>query len=209
MREGLRERKKRETRQAIHLAAMELFAERGFDGVSVLEIAERAGVSKMTVFNYFPTKEAIVLIPLEEDFSDIAQLVRGRRPGESLVEGARRDFLDRLARHAPETGLDDSPYYRSLLGLVRDTPSLAARVLMLHVQTEAAIAAAIEEERPGDPYAPFAAGQLYALLRTLQTQNTRRIYLGQSAEEAYPEAAAAARTGFDLLESGLHGYLAR
>ncbi|MEU0569341.1 TetR family transcriptional regulator [Nonomuraea sp. NPDC005983] len=208
MREGLRERKKRETRQAIHDAAMELFAERGFAGVSVVEIAERVGVSKMTVFNYFPTKEDIVLGPMEESFGDIASLVRDRRPGESLVAGVRREFLERLARHAPETGLDDSPGFLRQLSLFRQTPSLGARLLMFHVAAEAALTAAIEEERPGDPRAPYAASQLYGLLRTLQTQNTRRIYQGQRAEQAYPDALAAANTGFDLLESGLGDYLA-
>ncbi|MEV6152031.1 TetR/AcrR family transcriptional regulator [Nonomuraea sp. NPDC052129] len=208
MEEGLRERKKRETRQKIHNTAMELFTQRGFAEVSVLEIAERAGVSKMTVFNYFPTKEDIVLDVMGEGFNDIAQMVSGRRPGESLVEGARREFLERLARHAPETGLDDAPAYTAQLQLFRKTPSLAARLLMFHIAAEGAMTEAIERERPGDPRAPFAAGQLYALLRTLQVQNSRRIYLGQSAEEAYPDAVAAANAGFDLLRGGLGDYLA-
>jgi AcrR family transcriptional regulator len=209
VREGLRERKKRETRQAIHDAALELFTVRGFAEVSVLEIAERARVSKMTVFNYFPTKEAIVLAPLEEQWADIALLVTDRKPGESLVAGARRMFMERLDRHAPETGLDDSPYYQTLLRLFRSTPSLGARILMFHIEAEAAMTAAIEKERPGDPLAPFAASQLYALVRTLQTQNTRRIFLGQSAREAHPAAAEAAGVGFDLLERGLGGYPAQ
>jgi AcrR family transcriptional regulator len=209
VREGLRERKKRETRQAIHDAAMRLLAEREFSEVSVAEIAEQAGVSKMTVFNYFPTKEDILLDPVEGQYADIVSIVRGRRPGESLVAGARREFLERLARHAPETGLDDTPEHISMLQLFRRTPSLSARLLISHVKAEEALALAIEEERPGDPRGPFAAGQLYALLRTLQVQNSRRIWRGQSADEAYPDAVAAARTGFDLLADGLGGYLTR
>ncbi|MFD1543049.1 TetR/AcrR family transcriptional regulator [Nonomuraea guangzhouensis] len=208
MEEGLRERKKRETRRTIHDTAMRLFTERGFAEVSVLEIAEQAGVSKMTVFNYFPTKEDIVLDVMGESYSDIAQLVSGRRPGESLVDGAHREFVERLARHAPETGLDDSPAYLEQLHLFRKTPSLAARLLLFHVAAEAKMTEAIELERPGDPRAPFAAGQLYSLLRTLQVQNSRRIYHGQSADEAYPDALAAADTGFDLLRGGLGDYLA-
>ena len=57
---GLRERKKRATRTAIHDAAMRLFEERGFARTTVDQIAEQADVSRATVFTYFPTKEDIV-----------------------------------------------------------------------------------------------------------------------------------------------------
>src|SRR5437764_14964145 len=63
--EGLRERKKRLMRQELSDTATTLFMERGFDGVRVAEIAEVCGVSETTVFNYFPTKEALVLDRLE------------------------------------------------------------------------------------------------------------------------------------------------
>ena len=58
--EGLRERKKRERRKAISDVAMGLFAERGYDAVTVAEIARAADVSEQTVFNYFPAKEDLV-----------------------------------------------------------------------------------------------------------------------------------------------------
>src|SRR6266699_5965403 len=59
--EGLRERKKRLMRQQLSDTATELFVERGFDAVRVAEVAEACGVSEKTVFNYFPTKESLVL----------------------------------------------------------------------------------------------------------------------------------------------------
>lgn len=67
---------------------------------------------------------------------------------------------------------------------------------------------AMAEAAPDDPHAPYAASMIYGLWRTLQTENTRRIYLGQTAEQAYPEAAAAAGRGFGLLADGLGDYLA-
>ncbi|WP_327091954.1 TetR/AcrR family transcriptional regulator [Nonomuraea sp. NBC_01738] len=202
---GLRERKKRETRETIHETALDLFLERGFDQVSVVEIAERAGVSKMTVFNYFPTKEDLVLGTMEEELGDISEVVTGRRPGESLVAAVRRAFLERLAARAAETGLNDGPRFLGILDMFRRTPSLAARMLMYHVRAEAELARAIGS---ADPRAPFAASMIYGLWRTLQTQNTTRVFLGQSADEAYPVAVEAAERAFDLLEQGLGDYLA-
>jgi hypothetical protein len=64
-RPGLRERKKLQTARTLRDVAIKLFSERGFDDVSIAEIAEEASVSKVTVFNYFPTKEDLLLKPLE------------------------------------------------------------------------------------------------------------------------------------------------
>src|SRR5213595_2049303 len=59
--EGLRERKKRQLRQKLTDTATAMFLERGFEAVRVAEIAEACDVSEKTVFNYFPTKESLVL----------------------------------------------------------------------------------------------------------------------------------------------------
>ena len=88
--EGLRERKRRLTRQLISDAATVLFATRGFDNVRVSEVAERVGVSEKTIYNYFPTKESMVLDHADEGVERLAAALRERRPDESLTErGAR------------------------------------------------------------------------------------------------------------------------
>src|ERR1022692_4883536 len=90
--EGLRERKKRLMRQQLSDTATRMFLERGFDAVRVTEIAAACGVSEKTVFNYFPTKESLILDRLE---STMASLRAGlAEPGVPAVEAALR-ILDR------------------------------------------------------------------------------------------------------------------
>src|SRR6267378_4266859 len=96
MEEGLgrRERRKRATRTQIAERAMDLFVRRGFDRVTVSEIAEEAGVSRMTVFNYFQRKEDIFFDRIEEGFELSRHVITDRQPGESIVSAARRTMLD-------------------------------------------------------------------------------------------------------------------
>ena len=101
--EGLRERKKRETREAITRAAWKLFARRGFDAVTVADIARAAKVSEKTVFNYFPAKEDLVIGAGMQRTAALIDAVRARPPGASIVEPFRRwtmDYLDRV-EHDP------------------------------------------------------------------------------------------------------------
>ena len=69
--EGLRERKKRLMRQQLSDTATQMFLERGFDAVRVAEVAEACGVSEKTVFNYFPTKESLILDRLESTMTSL------------------------------------------------------------------------------------------------------------------------------------------
>jgi AcrR family transcriptional regulator len=91
---GLRERKKRRTRQHIADTAARLFAERGYEHVTVVDVAEAAEVSEPTVYNYFPTKQDLVF-DLEEDLSDrLAELIRTRPAGTSPAAAIRDYVLD-------------------------------------------------------------------------------------------------------------------
>jgi AcrR family transcriptional regulator len=104
---GLRERKKEQTRTAISHVAVGLFLERGYDHVSIADIAEAAGVAKMTVTNYFPAKEDLVISAGASVVPDLAGAVRGRAPGESPVAALARFVQSELDRRAEWTGLHD------------------------------------------------------------------------------------------------------
>src|SRR5436305_8564741 len=83
--EGLRARKKRQTRAAIAAAAMDLFQSRGFDAVTIADIAAAADVSRKTIFNYFPAKEDLVFVAGRERRAALVKAIRERPPGTSPV----------------------------------------------------------------------------------------------------------------------------
>ena len=102
---GLRERKKQRTREQIAETTRRLFVERGFERVTVAEIAREAEVSEATVFNYFPTKEDLVYWRLETFEEELLETVRGREPGESFLAAFGRFVLEQrglLAARDPD-----------------------------------------------------------------------------------------------------------
>src|SRR5215213_2476040 len=106
MDEGLRERKKRQTRDAIAAAAMGLFLARGFDDVTVAEIAAAADVSEKTVFNYFPAKEDLVFARAHDRLAERVDAIRNRPPGVPLTrvfEAETMTYLDLVEDGNSET----------------------------------------------------------------------------------------------------------
>src|SRR5512132_38613 len=87
---GLRERKKQQTRQLIAETARRLFAERGFEAVTVAEVARVAEVSEATVFNYFPTKEDLFYVGLEAFEAELLAAIADRPTGESVLSAFAR-----------------------------------------------------------------------------------------------------------------------
>jgi len=90
---GLRELKKEQTRQLIADTAQRLFAERGFDRVTVAEIAREAQVAEATVFNYFPTKEDLFYGRLEALGARLVDAVAARPAGQPALAAFRLALL--------------------------------------------------------------------------------------------------------------------
>ncbi|OIJ67077.1 TetR/AcrR family transcriptional regulator [Streptomyces mangrovisoli] len=206
---GLRERKKIQTARRIYKEAVALFAERGFDAVSVQEIADAAEVSKMTVFNYFGSKEDLVFRPMEEHFSDAAQAVRERAPGESAVDAVRRQFLTMVEARDPSVGLNPEPFGRQVRRIVTETPVLMERAFLAAQKGTRALAALLAEET-GDPMlATVVAATLSAARNALIEEHHARIEAGESPDTVAADAAERARRAFGLIENGLTGYATR
>ncbi|WP_380279806.1 TetR/AcrR family transcriptional regulator [Kitasatospora purpeofusca] len=206
---GLRERKKRQTALRIWQTAIALFAERGFDEVSVAEIAAAAEVSKMTVFNYFATKEDLVLGPMEQHIDEPARVVREKAPEVPAAAALHAQYVAALAVFDPATGLSDQQPVLDVVRLVYRTPVLALRASVgFDTRARAELAAELLAQDPaGDPLtARVAAAQLLGTRLVLTEENQRRMLAGERAADVLPEALAAAHRAFALVERGLGDY---
>jgi AcrR family transcriptional regulator len=201
---GLRERKKERTRQTISEAAIGLFLEKGFDAVPVAEVAAAAEVSKPTLFRYFPTKEDLALHRFADHEDEAARVVTGRGAGVAPLDALRAHVLAGLERREPVTGLCDHPAVLAFQRLLYGTPALVARLHAYQGRSEAALAAALDDDGSGAGLdARLAAGQIVAVLRILAEDNVRRIAAGESADDVYPDAVAAVEGAFRTLRNGL------
>jgi AcrR family transcriptional regulator len=193
---GLRERKKQRMYQDVSDIAVRLFLERGFDAVSVAEVAAAAGISKPTLFRYFPAKEDLVLHRIADHETEAARVVAG---AADPVDALRRSFLAGLDRRDPVTGLNDHPEVLAFHRLLYGTPALVARAYAHVERSEAALAEALG----GGLDARLAAGQIIAVQRILAQENWRRIAAGEAVEEVARDAEEAAERAFRRLAEGL------
>ncbi|WP_432094018.1 TetR/AcrR family transcriptional regulator [Streptomyces sp. bgisy100] len=203
---GLRARKKARTHQAISDAAITLFLERGYERVSVAEVAAAAEVSKPTLFRYFPAKEDLVLDRIADHQDEAARVVRDRTPGQSPLTALHRHLHERLRARDPVSGLNDHPQVMAFHAMLYANPSLLARLVRYGARNEEALAGALSEAvsaEPSDPAPRLAATQIVNVLQVLARENWRKLSAGRTADEVHPEAVADADRAFGLLGGGL------
>lgn len=193
---GLRERKKEQTRRRIAETALRLFDERGYDAVTVNEIAEAAGVAKVTLFAYFPSKECLALDGVKDDTADV---VAGRPEGSSPLEALREHYRAMAAR---DTGEIDVAGLLARIRVISANPALLAAVHQTHMGSRHELAAALAGEAPDQLTAQLMAGQITAAITTLQEVFFQRLASGAPLEEAGRGLAGDVETAFDLLEKG-------
>jgi AcrR family transcriptional regulator len=211
---GLRERKKRLMRQQLSDTATELFLERGFDAVRVAEIAEACGVSEKTVFNYFSTKESLILDRLE---STMASLRTGlTEPGVPPVEAALRILDSELGAMTSWLAAQQDPVkagaaIRRFGALIRATPSLRAYQSDMMDQF-VTVAAEILAERAGtsadDPEPQIAATALLGLWRIQFQALSRYLDGSRTPAEVHQAVTADVRRAALLIDTGLSSFAA-
>jgi AcrR family transcriptional regulator len=200
---GLRERRKQETRQAISNIATQMFVDRGFGEVTIAEVADAAGVAKMTVTNYFPRKEDLVLDRAEAIERHLADVITARAPGESMLAAIRRDYAEAVARADVTLGLSSPAFAAMILG----SPVLVGRVREMLDRREQLLGDAIAAETGTDgPEQRLVAVLLASVHRVLAAEATRRSLEGEPRGQICAVLADAATRAFDLLEPSLGSY---
>ncbi|MFK4105757.1 TetR/AcrR family transcriptional regulator [Streptomyces sp. NPDC019531] len=137
---GRRERKKAATRQSIADAALHLFLERGYDAVSIRDIAEAADVSVTTVFKHFTGKEALVFDREASTDAHLVAAVRRRDAGQSVLDALRQHVLDTWLPIAAD------PQMEGFNRLVDSTPALRAYSERMWIRHADTLSAAIADE---------------------------------------------------------------
>ncbi|MGH9171013.1 MAG: TetR/AcrR family transcriptional regulator [Acidimicrobiales bacterium] len=209
--EGLRERKKRITRQLISDTATAMCLERGFDDVKVTEVADACGVSEKTVYNYFPTKESLLLDREADVAASIWRALGPASTAKSPVDGFRQllaGHLDEMEATWASGGLTT---LRRFAELIEATPSLRAAERDMADRLARTATEAIAEQAgvsPEDPEPQIAAAALMGLW-TLQSEAIRRC----AAEERSPAetrevAVDVVNRAARLVESGLWSFSA-
>jgi AcrR family transcriptional regulator len=202
---GLRERKKQRTRELIADTARKLFAERGFEEVTVAEIARAADVAETTVFNYFPTKEDLVYWRMESFEAALLDAIREREPGESALAAFSRFVLEQrglLAERDPEA----REQLAAVTRMIASSPALRAREQQVYARYTASLAALLAEEAGGTIEPWVAANAMMGVHRALVDYTRERVVAGERSPRLARDVRAQGERAVALLESGLGGY---
>jgi AcrR family transcriptional regulator len=206
---GLRERKKAQTRELIAEAARRLFEERGFDAVTVADVAREAEVAEKTVFNYFPTKEDLFYSRLEQFEEELLTAIRERKSGQSVI-AAFREFIA-TQRGALQMEDDDkaTKRMRAVNRVITESPALLAREQQVFARYTDSLARLIAEETraAADAAEPWVvANALMGVHRDLIAYVRKETQAGMPAKDIARRVRARAKRAFALLEEGLSDY---
>lgn len=206
---GIRERKKQRTRELLAETAWRLFAERGFERVTVADVAEATDVSVATVFNYFATKEAMVFDGMRAYEARLVDAVRDREPGEPALAAVAR-FLADGADYAAQDDVGETIAVTA--GMVAASPTLRARqeeILAEYTQALAAILAAEAGVRAFEPDVQAAAHALFGVHRAVLDGTRRAALAGERGDRLAGSMRAVVTAAARVVAAGLHDYAPR
>jgi AcrR family transcriptional regulator len=200
--ETRRERKKQQTRQAISDVATALFMERGFDAVTVAEVARAADVAVQTVFNHFPTKEDLFFDEAGW-WKGPARAIQEAPDGMDPVDALERHYLDETRERL---GVGHLATWKQFNRTIEESPALLARRRLHAAQLETLLAEALEERGFEPLKSRLIAAQYAAAQKVLEDELVRA--LPDDASQADLEGAqsrleSAAAEVFAVLRHGL------
>jgi AcrR family transcriptional regulator len=206
---GLRERKKQRTRQLLSETARRLFSERGFEQVSIAEIAREAEVSEQTVFNYFPSKEDLVYSGLEAFEEQLLAAIRERPVGRTVIAA----FGDFILEPRGLLAAEDEVAARELIAVTRmiaASPALLQREQQIFARYTDTLTHLIAEEtgaRAGDLRPHVVADALIGVHRVLIAYVRERLAAGASDRRRLArEVRQRGTDALALLTQGLGDY---
>jgi AcrR family transcriptional regulator len=199
-----RSRKRLATRQGISNAATRLFFERGFDHVTVDEIAAAADVGRMTVFNHFPRKEDMFFDRDEEGREILREALRQRDPRIAPIETLRLLAHRLIAQQSPFVEFSAQRFIATIEG----SETLKARARAIRDELTHVVTVALSESvgrEPTDPDAYLAAGLLLATWTVGFIQAHRTFRQKRDAEQAKAAFLAIVDKGSIGLEAAMAG----
>jgi AcrR family transcriptional regulator len=205
-RRGLRERKKQRTRELIADTALELFLDRGFDAVTIANIAQQAEVDVKTIYNYFPSKPDLVYHRLEDLKDSLLAAFRDRKLGESVLSAFSRFLLATQGFLADEQGMAK---LRAFSEMTVGSPALLVHEELVYARFTAALAdllAAETRARPADVEPSVVAYALIGLHRSLVAYVRAGTLAGTPNAALARGVRAQAKNAIATLEDGLGGY---
>ena len=212
---GLRALKKEQTRRLIADTAFRLFAERGFDRVTVAEVAREAQVAEATVFNYFRTKEDLFYFRLEAFGERLLEAIGARAPGETVLAAFERFLLEAEGGLLEQVEAGDAgalERLRTVNRVIAASPALLARERQALARTTDALAEMLPAETggsgdPGDDLAGrVAANALMGVHRALIDLTRRRVLADDAPDGLAADVRRLGKDAFRLLERGLGDY---
>jgi AcrR family transcriptional regulator len=202
---GLRERKKQRTRELIAQAALELFLERGFDAVTIADVAERADVDVKTIYNYYGSKADLFYHRLEELQESLLAAIRERQAGESVLAAFSRFLLAAQGYLGDERA---TARLRGVTEMIVGSPTLLAYEEQVYARFASALADLLAEETGarGDAEPSVVAYALIGLHRSLVAYVRAGTLAGTPNATLARGVRAQAKKALARLEHGLGDY---
>ncbi|MEU7744557.1 TetR/AcrR family transcriptional regulator [Nonomuraea sp. NPDC049158] len=190
-----------QTRAKISEVATRLFLERGFDTVTVTEVAREAGVSAVTVFKHFPRKEDLLLDRQVDAVGLLRSAVRDRAPDAAVLQSLRDAAFRLLEERHALSGLKDGsvPFFRT----VAASPALVARAREIAADLQQTLADELEHDPAFDGDAPLLAAFFIAGYTAVLVETARRLIAGEPADTTADDHRARLERLFDALSSGV------
>ncbi|MEU8900424.1 helix-turn-helix domain-containing protein [Nocardia sp. NPDC048505] len=189
------------TRARIAEVASELFLERGFEDVTIAEVAAAAGVSKVTVFAHFERKEDLLLDRLPDVVDIVRTALRERTDDIGAVETLRRTALALAGERHVLSGLDGD--IEPMMRTITASPALIARLRAFAYEVETALAAELDTDATFSGDGTLAAALLVAAYRTVAVETVRRRLAGDDLTGIAMSHRQRLNQAFDAVEHGI------